>query len=281
MTSVSEKRRLNSARATTHREFALPPDNRLSYAHHSALCGHRRHQGHTRTWLRLKEPLVTSAAHASARRAASAVGRPQHRRSPRSPCGRRDASVALVSSGAVDRRVTERRGRTRLAFGPHGGLRERRKTPRLCFRRSPSCPVLKVMRSPRLPSGMAQSVQVFGRRNAKTIHALMRPASEKRQGTKSRWVRHRRCRKLYGDFAASSGSKGMRPSGRGDGFAPRRRCACRAERSDRRFLDQNGAAVAGQSDGSTQAGALPVESRREWVLLRWRIVSDGIVRYRS
>ncbi len=31
-------------------------------------------------------------------------------------------------------------------------------------------------------------VQVFGRRNAKIIHALWRPASEKRQGTKSRGV---------------------------------------------------------------------------------------------
>jgi hypothetical protein len=131
-------------------------------------------------------------------------------------------------------------------------------------------------------SWMAAHVQVFGRRNAKTIHALMQPASEKRQGTKSRWVGHRRCRKLYGDFAASSGSKGMRRSGRADGFAPRRGCACSAERSDRRFVDQNGAGDAGQSDGSTQAGALPVESRREWrVLLGWRIGSDGIMRCRS
>jgi hypothetical protein len=38
---------------------------------------------------------------------------------------------------------------------------------------------------------MAASVQVFGRWNAKTIHALRRPASEKRQGTKSRGVGHR------------------------------------------------------------------------------------------
>ena len=33
-------------------------------------------------------------------------------------------------------------------------------------------------------------------------HALMRPASEKRQGTKSRSVVHRRCGGLYGDLAA-------------------------------------------------------------------------------
>jgi hypothetical protein len=34
----------------------------------------------------------------------------------------------------------------------------------------------------------SESVQVFGRRDAKIIHALWRPASEKRQGRKSRGV---------------------------------------------------------------------------------------------
>src|SRR6516165_8910473 len=36
--------------------------------------------------------------------------------------------------------------------------------------------------------GMSPVVQVFGRRNADTIHALLWPASKKRQGTKSRDV---------------------------------------------------------------------------------------------
>jgi hypothetical protein len=36
-------------------------------------------------------------------------------------------------------------------------------------------------------------------------HALVRPASEKRQGTKSRLVRHRRCGGLYGDLTGVSG----------------------------------------------------------------------------
>jgi hypothetical protein len=36
----------------------------------------------------------------------------------------------------------------------------------------------------------AACVQVFGRRNAEPFHTLRRPASEKRQGTKSRLVRH-------------------------------------------------------------------------------------------
>jgi hypothetical protein len=50
----------------------------------------------------------------------------------------------------------------------------------------------------------AAFVQVFGRRNAKTIHALRRPASEKRQGTKSRGVGHRGCRGRYGDYMSGA-----------------------------------------------------------------------------
>jgi len=38
------------------------------------------------------------------------------------------------------------------------------------------------------------NVQVFGCRHDEAIHAVRRPASEKRQGTKSREVGHRRCR---------------------------------------------------------------------------------------
>jgi hypothetical protein len=49
---------------------------------------------------------------------------------------------------------------------------------------------------------MSLPVQVFGRRQRRSNHALMRPASEKRQGTKSRSVVHRRCGGLYGDLAA-------------------------------------------------------------------------------
>src|SRR6266849_1522272 len=41
---------------------------------------------------------------------------------------------------------------------------------------------------------IAAIVQVFGCRHDEAIHALRRPASEKRQGTKSREVGHRRCR---------------------------------------------------------------------------------------
>jgi hypothetical protein len=41
---------------------------------------------------------------------------------------------------------------------------------------------------------MSGPVQVFGCRHDEAIHALRRPASEKRQGTKSQEVGHRRCR---------------------------------------------------------------------------------------
>jgi hypothetical protein len=50
---------------------------------------------------------------------------------------------------------------------------------------------------------MSAFVQVFGRRNAETIHARWRPASEKRQGTKSRSVVHRWCGGLYGELSAA------------------------------------------------------------------------------
>jgi hypothetical protein len=40
--------------------------------------------------------------------------------------------------------------------------------------------------------------------NDEARYKLGRPASEKRQDTKSREVGHRRCRGLYGDLAATS-----------------------------------------------------------------------------
>ena len=129
---------------------------------------------------------------------------------------------------------------------------------------------------------MSALVQVFGRRNVEPIHALVRPASEKRQGTKSRWAGHWRCRGLYGELSGASGSKRMTRSGRAHGFGPRRRCRCGAERADRGVVDQNGAGDAGPSDGPTQAGAMPVEIRREWLVsLRFRIGGAGIMRCRS
>ena len=44
---------------------------------------------------------------------------------------------------------------------------------------------------------MSSACRFLGRRNDVTLHALMRPAFEKRQGTKSRSVVHRRCGGRY------------------------------------------------------------------------------------
>jgi hypothetical protein len=65
----------------------------------------------------------------------------------------------------------------------------------------------KTDRKPTREFGMGVSqtsefVQVFGCRLDEAIDALRRPASEKRQGTKSREVGHRRCRGRYGDLTA-------------------------------------------------------------------------------
>jgi hypothetical protein len=46
-------------------------------------------------------------------------------------------------------------------------------------------------------------VQVFGCRHAETIPRLGQPASEKRQGTKSRNARQRQCSGCYGDLASA------------------------------------------------------------------------------
>jgi hypothetical protein len=54
----------------------------------------------------------------------------------------------------------------------------------------------------------SQCVQVFGRLHDESIHARRVQASEKRQGTKSREVEHRRRSGLYGDLAAA-GTVGM------------------------------------------------------------------------
>src|SRR5580692_6780767 len=49
------------------------------------------------------------------------------------------------------------------------------------------------------PPLLSPVVQVFGRRHEEAIHALRRPASEKRQCTKSRECGTRQCSECYGD----------------------------------------------------------------------------------
>ncbi len=78
--------------------------------------------------------------------------------------------------------------------------------------------------------------------NGEAGHTLGRPASEKRQGTKSREVGHRRCRGLYGDLAAASGFRApatialLRRMAVGDGL----------ERVRRALPDRVGGATAGR-----------------------------------
>src|ERR1700722_17828535 len=67
-------------------------------------------------------------------------------------------------------------------------------------------------------------VQVFGRRHDALFHALWRPASKKRQGTKSREVWHWRCCERYVDLIAAPGWRmGVRPTGCGRRISPRAR----------------------------------------------------------
>jgi hypothetical protein len=61
--------------------------------------------------------------------------------------------------------------------------------------------------------------QVFGRRHLHANHALRRPASEKRQGTKSRWGKVGGA--AYGDFAAGSGVDVVERGGNVGNFATR------------------------------------------------------------
>jgi hypothetical protein len=52
---------------------------------------------------------------------------------------------------------------------------------------------------------MSEFLQVFGRRHDEPFRALRRPASKKREGTKSREVGYRWCSGRYGDLMAAPG----------------------------------------------------------------------------
>jgi len=49
------------------------------------------------------------------------------------------------------------------------------------------------------------NILIYSARHDEAIDALMRPATEKRQGTKSRWSAWWRCREHYGDLVAAAG----------------------------------------------------------------------------
>src|ERR1700741_2389164 len=63
---------------------------------------------------------------------------------------------------------------------------------------------------------MSAIVQVFGRRHDVAIRALMRPATEKRRGTKSREVGQRRFSERYGDLMSAPTSMAGATLARGD-----------------------------------------------------------------
>jgi hypothetical protein len=87
-------------------------------------------------------------------------------------------------------------------------------------------------------------------------HALRRPASEKRQGTKSRWVGHGGCSKRYGELAAALVGRRSGGSGRRDRFDSEDGGRCWYKPVDRTAHDQIGGASAGQSDRPVQGWAL-------------------------
>jgi hypothetical protein len=116
------------------------------------------------------------------------------------------------------------------------------------------------------------NILIYSARHCETIHALGRPASERRQGRKSRWVKHKRCSGLYGGLAAGWGARRFDRSGRAGRFGSKVGCARERERANGMLRDPISHAVSGQSGVSTQVGAPPVESRPEWrVSVRWWI----------
>ena len=94
-------------------------------------------------------------------------------------------------------------------------------------------------------------------------HALRRPASEKRQGTKSRWVGHGGCSGRYGDLAAALVWRGSGGSGRRDRFGSEDGGTCRYIAVDRTVRDQVGGAAAGQSGRAARSCALPAVIQHE------------------
>ena len=134
-------------------------------------------------------------------------------------------------------------------------------------RRFPSCRTADEgnrVSSSGLAKGEVSCCAGFRMSASRALDALGRPASEKRQGTKSREVGRRRCRGLYGDLAAGSGWARLDQSGRPNRFGPWDGCGRRAERTERALLDRVGGATAGRFVDLQEAGAVLAESQPEW-----------------
>jgi len=90
---------------------------------------------------------------------------------------------------------------------------------------------------------MSEFVQVFGRRHEEPFHALWRPASKKRQGTKSREVGHRWCNGRYGDLMAAPSSRvDVTPTGCG-----RRICTLARSQACNRHLGKHSERINGRT----------------------------------
>src|SRR6267142_2246283 len=86
-------------------------------------------------------------------------------------------------------------------------------------------------------------VLVFGRRYDEPFHALWRPASKKRQGTKSREVGHRWCNGRYGDLMAAPSSRvDVTPTGCG-----RRICTLARSQACNRHLGKHSERINGRT----------------------------------
>ena len=100
--------------------------------------------------------------------------------------------------------------------------------------------------------------------NRGSIDTRGRPASEKRQGRKSRLVVQRRCGVRYGDLAAGLGLKGLGRSGCRGRLAANPGRADRGERSVGTLPDGICDADAGQSGGRMQVWSRPAARQRGW-----------------
>src|SRR5437667_9785237 len=99
--------------------------------------------------------------------------------------------------------------------------------------------------------------------NDETLHARWRPASEKRQGTKSRWVERGGCRRRYGDFAAGFALLRLEGCGRRARFSSKDAGARGWKRVDRTLADPIEGGVAVQSRELMRVRSLPAVSQQE------------------
>src|ERR1700716_3330327 len=124
---------------------------------------------------------------------------------------------------------------------------------------------------------MSVLVQVFGRRDDEAIHAHLRPASEKRQGRKSREVGSGGAAGAMGILPRARAREGWSGAVAANGSAKHGRVR-RCERAICAWRDKIGRAIGGESRTLMRAWALSAKSRPELRLsLRSLIGGDGLM----